>query len=527
MKKITFTKVILLLAIALFAVDTQAQLREVKLYCSDDWTIDNGREDGGVEGTNAVCNFDEGIGDIPAAIGNGLQEPWIKWDLSSIELAAGEEIIGAEVMLRAGGNYQDQGFEAIVLADKYDDWIETDFSWNKAKTLGDFIAEGGDTVAVMEIAHGLGYFVPGENTVSDKFSVLESVKAEYAGNKKFTIRLKPYYDVFDITLADDKKWLGYYSRQVYPSWSEDKVMDADGIEISAWSPYIKLKIAKPAEIFSNADLEFGNINNYDVIPTDKWYAVEDDAGEGRLLMLRNASQNPDSIGASAIYKPKTDYTDFELTLDARSNDALAEMKTNVSIIFDYIDELNYSCFTFYGVPESGADKLNGVYNVVEGMRTAVGETIGGFAIVDDEYHTYSVKREGSVVTASVDGTVFHTVDDASLSGAGGSLGFGSGKFLVNFDNVREKATTTSAIADRGARLNLEIYPNPAKNSVELISDKLINSVEIFDVAGRSTLKRENVNSRKTTLNLSGLERGVYFIITKSNGAISTSKLLKE
>lgn len=517
MKNFTFLKVLVSIVLTMLVVGTQAQLRQVKLYCSDDWTIDQGHPEAGIDWGNNLCNNDD-----DGSNGNGYQEAWMKWDFSSIELADGEEIISAELLLRAAYNANGQGFHAIVLDDKYDNWLESDFGWTKALALGDFITEGGDTAMVTPVANQMNVYLPGENLVTEKFSMLQYVQKEMAGDKVLTLRMKPYYDTFK---GDDKKWLGYYNRQPHSTW--DQTMgEAPNENISAWAPYLKVLIAVPAEQFSTEDVDFGNINNYNASPQNSWFGIEDNTGEGRLLMLKNNSNNPDSIGASAIFKNRTDYTDFELTLDARVNDALSEMKTNVSIIFDYIDESNYSYFAFYGVGESSQDKLNGVYKVIDNIRSIVGESIGGMAIQDDEYHTYTVGRSGSRVTASVDGVIFHVVDDASLAGGSGAIGFGSAKFLVNFDNVKEKSLGTS-VSFKTKTSFISIFPNPVKNTTVINSDEIINTVKVLNIVGKSVITVPNVNSKRTSLNLSNLPSGVYIIATESNGKWSSGKLIKE
>lgn len=523
MKKPTFIKVIVSLVAMFLVIGTQAQLRNVQLYCNDDWTIDEGHKDAGIEWGNNLTNNDEGDGAF-GINGNGYQEAWLKWDLSSIELSEGEEILSAEVMLRTAGNYTIQGFEAIVLDDKYDEWVESDFNWNKAKVLGDFMTDGGDTVAVVQVAQGHLSFVLGEDLVNEKFSLLSSTKEELAGNKKLTMRMKPYITEFDEVNKDNKEWVGYYSRQAHSTWEQKDTTDANGIKINAYAPYLKMMVAVPAEQFSTDDMEYGNINNYNTTPENSWYAIKDAEGEGRLLMLKNNSQNPDSIGSMAIYKNKADYGDFKLTLDARSNDALSEMKTNVSIIFDYVDASNYSCFTFYGVPESGSDKLNGVYNVVDNIRNAVGTSLGGIAIGDDEYHTYSVEREGSVITASIDGEVFHVVDDARLAGKSGSLGYGSGKYIINFDNVKERGTISGIINAKQVG-TLSIFPNPAANTITVNTNDLITSIKILDIVGKTILNIENVNSMSSAVDVSNLTKGVYIVIAESNGLLSSNKVI--
>lgn len=525
MKNFTL-KVLATLLLTIIVVTTQAQLKEVTLYCHDDWTIDDGHPDAGVEWGNNICNNDQGDGSY-GWNGNGYQEAWMKWDLSFIVLESGEEIISADVLLRSAGNFMEQGYHAIVLDDNYDDWIETNFSWNGANSLGDFMADGGDTLTVVPVAAQYTDYVLGEHKVNEKFSIKQFVEAELAGNKKLTLRMKPYYATFDFVNLDDKKWLGLYSRQPHETWGEGEMVlpEGEADSISAYAPRIKFIIGKPANQFSKKDWDFGNIENYNFTPEGEWYAVEDNTGNGRLIMLRNNSYNPDSIGATAIYKDQT-YSNFELTLDARVNDALVSLKTNVSIIFDYIDEANYKCFTFYGVPSVSGEALNGVYQVVDNVRTPIGTllNVNSGAIPDDEYHTYSIKREGSKVTASIDGAFFHEVDDLNLGAGSGQIGFGSAKFLVNFDNVTEASSL--GIYDESLP-SLNLYPNPVKNTVNVSSDLLINNIVVRNMLGKTVYEIKNVNDRTKVLNLDGLVKGVYIVSIESEGRITAGKLVKE
>ena len=72
--------------------------------------------------------------------------------------------------------------------------------------------------------------------------------------------------------------------------------------------------------------------------------------------------------------------------------------------------------------------------------------------------------------------------------------------------------------------DISIYPNPVQNVISInsvIAD--INSLEIFDVNGKSVLKSFNT----TGLDVSMLMSGVYFIIIETNKGRVTKKMIKK
>jgi len=75
---------------------------------------------------------------------------------------------------------------------------------------------------------------------------------------------------------------------------------------------------------------------------------------------------------------------------------------------------------------------------------------------------------------------------------------------------------------------LRIYPNPSNKeiNIESTNNKIILSVEIMDVDGRS-LKQTEVNDLKTKITISNLSNGIYFArIVFSDKTSLTTKFLK-
>ncbi|NOZ35243.1 MAG: T9SS type A sorting domain-containing protein [Chlorobi bacterium] len=73
-------------------------------------------------------------------------------------------------------------------------------------------------------------------------------------------------------------------------------------------------------------------------------------------------------------------------------------------------------------------------------------------------------------------------------------------------------------------INIRILPNPGKGYINLKSEKIINSVNIFDINGRQ-VNFFNVNSKQKSLDLSSLAKGVYILKIKTQGNIVTKKII--
>ena len=84
-------------------------------------------------------------------------------------------------------------------------------------------------------------------------------------------------------------------------------------------------------------------------------------------------------------------------------------------------------------------------------------------------------------------------------------------------------TDGTGIADIYQNETIKIYPNPTTGHLTIESSKLkVEQVTIYDAMGRSVL-----TSRTTTLNISHLSNGVYFVILKTDKGELTTKIIKE
>ena len=78
------------------------------------------------------------------------------------------------------------------------------------------------------------------------------------------------------------------------------------------------------------------------------------------------------------------------------------------------------------------------------------------------------------------------------------------------------------------RLNLKSYPNPVQEELNITSLIRISSVEVFSILGKRVLASSVDNLTNTSVNMNGLQTGVYFVnVIAENGEKSTLRVIKK
>ena len=94
---------------------------------------------------------------------------------------------------------------------------------------------------------------------------------------------------------------------------------------------------------------------------------------------------------------------------------------------------------------------------------------------------------------------------------------------ANKDNHLVETNATETI-------QINIFPNPARNTVFISLDKLSGSsvkYQVYDIQGKE-LKSGNFSGQQQELNISNLSKGIYFIsVTVENQSKITKKMVKE
>jgi hypothetical protein len=147
--------------------------------------------------------------------------------------------------------------------------------------------------------------------------------------------------------------------------------------------------------------------------------------------------------------------------------------------------------------------------------------------------TYSTNPTNGVINGGSDGCILITGTPAA--GSAGSYtvtanvtvttGIGSIPGTITWSltvNTLAGITTVSAPA-----LNLVLTPNPAKAEINLTADFNFQKVRVFDALGNVALTHDANNSYKTTVDLTKLNPGIYFLQIIDGNRIVTRKFIKE
>ena len=89
----------------------------------------------------------------------------------------------------------------------------------------------------------------------------------------------------------------------------------------------------------------------------------------------------------------------------------------------------------------------------------------------------------------------------------------------------EAVDTTTAI-EAPIDLNVNLYPNPVYDFVNVQADFNIQRIRVLNIMG-AMMMNEEVNTRETVLDLSGYARGVYFVIVEGKKGAKTFKVKKQ
>lgn len=79
-----------------------------------------------------------------------------------------------------------------------------------------------------------------------------------------------------------------------------------------------------------------------------------------------------------------------------------------------------------------------------------------------------------------------------------------------------------------AKYSVELYPNPAKDVVNIQTKQNVTSIEIYDVSGKKVMENTFQNSDEKKMNVTQLPKGLYIMkIYYEKGLLSTEKLIKK
>jgi Flp pilus assembly pilin Flp len=202
-----------------------------------------------------------------------------------------------------------------------------------------------------------------------------------------------------------------------------------------------------------------------------------------------------------------------------------------------------------------------VFENISGTWTQIGNDINGEAAYDLSGGTVSLSLDGSIVAigaiynTGITGTysghvrIYKNISSVwtqigsdidgeatnNFSGAGLALSPDSSVVAIgaifNSDNGIDSGhvrvydlTSLLSLEDNVVSKNFTVYPNPVKEQLHL---QLSNSLEFKNVKIYNGFGQNILESIKTTINLSSLSTGIYFVLIETNQGKAVKKIIKE
>ncbi len=95
---------------------------------------------------------------------------------------------------------------------------------------------------------------------------------------------------------------------------------------------------------------------------------------------------------------------------------------------------------------------------------------------------------------------------------------------VFYDNLYLHKNTLGATSFKNA--NVTMFPNPANTNFTIYANEAIEKVVLYNLVGQEVIS-QTFNSKSVNISIAELQEGVYVVKTTSNGAVLTSRIIKE
>ena len=137
----------------------------------------------------------------------------------------------------------------------------------------------------------------------------------------------------------------------------------------------------------------------------------------------------------------------------------------------------------------------------------------------DEFDLF-LTRNSTTLTDSSGGAgqlILLSVQPASMNSFSFTNSYAQNCYVDNIKDIKNKNSPNNSA---------KLYPNPAENLLTVETEIEDATATIYDQLGRAIFKQK-FNSLKTTIDVSGISPGVYYLELKSKNALTGNKFIKE
>ncbi len=218
------------------------------------------------------------------------------------------------------------------------------------------------------------------------------------------------------------------------------------------------------------------------------------------------------------------------------NDAVASNANRNQITFNSPTEYPYNDPCLFGTLEL---RSNGTFlRILDEENPTVPANLAAAVNVDDVVLTWDASTDNIVVHQYIVRQGSDAIDTILAKQTGNTytvqnLAVGDYSFRVRALDVYENMSSWSSTidvtvtsVDENDVARLRLYPNPARDVLNISSEELIKSVTITDIIGKEVMKID-INASGAQLSVEGLNKGLYFVTVKFSEGSSVSRIIIE
>jgi len=252
-----------------------------------------------------------------------------------------------------------------------------------------------------------------------------------------------------------------------------------------------------------------------------------------IILSKGTTVVPTLVGTPTQLSPATAVTTAATELPGTSTVLVTAQDgtTTETYTVNFTVDTNTECTGFSSEAQQGtfsADYSYGFETLTNGdVRLTFAMSSGTAGIVayawkEAPFAETPMNVSGTEATLDISGYTTGASISYAVKFAWAAGGFGVTKYFSY--TVGEDCATASI--DKNNLLGISLYPNPAKGSLNISAKNTIESATIYNVLGKK-VKSFTVNANTSSLDVSGLSRGIYILKYTANNAVGSMKFVKE
>jgi len=171
-----------------------------------------------------------------------------------------------------------------------------------------------------------------------------------------------------------------------------------------------------------------------------------------------------------------------------------------------------------GLPHNSGGNWVGVSTIAPGIAITITGTVVSSGTVKIPWGTYNALLVKEAISGIMTQNTYHW--ETAEHGRVASFAEEKGKLMV-----MQSTNFTVGVEAVKASTNLSVYPNPS-SSVINIEGSSAGTVTVCNTLG-TVVKELTYDGSKTTVDVSGLSKGLYFVQLTSNDGVSTQSVVVE